>query len=285
MDQSTTRRAWVLGGGGLRGAAEVGMAAALSAAGLEPDLVVGTSVGSLNGAILAAGPTPESSVQLDRMWDSMSFNGVFDESLWGRARNLFNHWTHLHSNEPLRALIDHWVPYRKIEDAHISFQCVAACIERSSEHWFADGDVESAVLASCALPGVLPPVEINGLHYIDGGVVNSIPVSRARELGATEIWVLHVGHIDDPLKAPRHPWDVAMVSFEIARRHRFHRDVAEADDGVAIHVLPTGRVPGRYNDPAKLRYNHHRAIRATIDEARQATEQYLAQQATPQGAA
>lgn len=253
------------------------MAAALSDAGLEPDLVVGTSVGSLNGAVLASGPVRESSVRLDRMWDSMSSSGVFGESLWSRARNLFNHWTHLHSNEPLRELIAEWVPYRKIEDATIRFQCVAACVERSSEHWFVDGDVESAILASCALPGVLPPVEIDGLHYIDGGVVNSIPVSRARELGANEIWVLHVGHIDDPLEAPRHPWDVAMVSFEIARRHRFHRDVAEVDDGVAIHVLPTGRTPGRYNDPSKLRYNHHKAIRATIAGAREATEQYLAQ--------
>lgn len=251
------------------------MANALAAAGLQPDIIVGTSVGSINGAVLASAPVTTSTLRLNQMWTSLASAGVFGESVFSRVRNLFNHWTHLHSNEPLKRLIEQWVPYDKIEEAYTTFQCVAACIERSSEHWFDSGDVESAILASCALPGVLPPVEIEGLHYIDGGVVNSIPVSRAQDLGATEIFVLHVGHIDDPLEAPRHPWDVAMVSFEIARRHRFHRDVAHLHDGVDIHVLPTGRTPGRYNDPAKLRYSYNKAIEATIDASQQATAEYL----------
>ncbi|MCP4227159.1 MAG: patatin-like phospholipase family protein, partial [Actinomycetia bacterium] len=153
--------------------------------------------------------------------------------------------------------------------------CVAACIETSAEHWFTKGSVRDAILASSALPGVLPPIEVDGRHYIDGGVVNSIPVSRAIELGAEEIYVLHVGHIDDPLKVPRHPWDVAMVSFEIARRHRFHRELEILREGVTVHVLPTGRPPGKYNDPAKLRYNHNRAVRSQIDAAESATEALL----------
>ena len=131
------------------------------------------------------------------------------------------------------------------------------------------------MLASCALPGVLPPVEVGGRHYIDGGVVNSIPLSRAIELGATEIYVLHVGHIDDPLSPPRHPWDVAMVSFEIARRHRFHRELEILDDGVNVTVLPTGKPPGRFNDVAKLRYNHNEAIRSHIEVAEAATAEAL----------
>lgn len=273
--------AWVLGGGGLRGASEVGMARALRKRGVQPDLVVGTSVGSVNGAVIASGPIEESVGRLVDMWETDVGAAVFGESVFNRIRNLFNHWTHLHSNAPLRHLVERWVPYTQIEAAPIPFQCVAACIETSSEHWFSAGPVADAVLASCALPGILPPVAIDGRHYIDGGVVNSIPVSRAIELGATDIYVLHVGHIDDPLEAPRHPWDVAMVSFEIARRHRFHRDIDVADDPIAVHVLPTGRPPGRYNDVRKLRYNDQRALRRRIEIAEEATLAYLEERSLP----
>lgn len=265
----------MLGGGGLRGAAEVGMAKALAADGIQPALFVGASVGSINGAVLASAPIRESTMRLAEMWETMAVSAVFSESLLSRARNLVNHWTHLHSNEPLKRLIEKWVPYSRLEDAYAPFQCVAACIETSAEHWFTDGPVVDAVLASSALPGVLPPVEVAGRHYIDGGVVNSIPVSRAIELGATEIYVLHVGHIDDPLEVPRHPWDVAMVSFEITRRHRFHRELEVLRDGVAVHVLPTGKPPGRFNDVAKLRYSDDTSIRAQIDTAEQATRAWL----------
>ena len=268
--------AWVLGGGGLRGASEVGMAKALLAHGLQPDLIVGTSIGSLNGAVLAGAPIAESVPRLSLMWEQMRASTVFSESVFQRARHLFNHWTHFHSNDPLRKLVDEWVPYSKLEEADVTIQTCAACIETSSEHWFTDGAVADAVLASCALPGVLPPVVVDGLHYIDGGVVNSIPVSRAIELGADEIYVLHVGNIDDPLTAPRHPWDVAMVSFEIARRHRFNRELETAGDDVQVHVLPTGKPPGRFNDLTKLRYNYDRAIQAHVDAAEQATLEYLA---------
>lgn len=277
MSGQDHKRAWVLGGGGLRGASEVGMAKVLAARGLEPDLIVGTSIGSLNGAVLASAPVDQSAHRLTLMWEQMQASAVFGESAFNRFRHLLNHWTHFHSNEPLKHLVERWVPYSKLEEANITVQTCAACIETSTEHWFREGSVIDAVLASCALPGVLPPVEIGGRHYIDGGIVNSIPVSRAIELGATEIYVLHVGHIDDPLKAPRHPWDVAMVSFEIARRHRFHRELETAGDGVTIHVLPTGKPPGRYNDPGKLRYNQDKAIRAHIDAAEGATGAYFEQ--------
>lgn len=254
------------------------MAKALAAAGLQPDLVLGTSVGSINGAVLASAPVVESVVTLAKMWDTMTVHSVFQESLLSRLRNLVDHWSHQHSNESLSNLVDQWVPYKNIEDAAVHFECVAACVENASEHWFTTGSVSDAILASCALPGVLPPFEIDGRHYIDGGVVNSIPISRAVELGATEIYVLHVGHIDDELDVPRHPWAVAMVSFEIARRHRFHTEVAQRRDGVTIHVMPTGRPPGRYSDLAKLRHWHNAPIRATIAAAESAGTVFLEQQ-------
>ena len=81
----------------------------------------------------------------------------------------------------------------------------AASIERAAEHWFDSGRVVDAVVASAAVPGLLPPVKVGAEHYLDGGIVNSIPLARAVQLGATRVFVLQVGRFDRPLKPPRSP--------------------------------------------------------------------------------
>ncbi len=269
--------ALVLGGGGLRGAAEVGMLKALASFGVEPDVIVGASVGAFNGAIVASLPFDRAVHRLEMAWNSPQFRDLFSEGLVERGRNLLRHGTHVHSNQPLRDLIAQWAPAGLIEDLGIRYQCVAARIETSSEVWFDRGSLADAVLASSAVPGLFPPVEIDGRHYLDGGVVNSIPISRAVALGADEIFVLHVGNVDIPLEVPRRAWDVAMVSFEIARRHRFPRDLKTVPPGVTVHVLPTGAGPeGRFNDLRRLRYRSSSSIPEAIERARAATAELLA---------
>ena len=275
--------AFVLGGGGLRGAAEVGMIKALAEDGVRPDLVVGTSIGSINGAIVASGPMSEMADRLQSLWSELASTGVLREGLATRVSNMIRHRTHMHSNSAMRDLLLDWLPFDTFEELPTDFQCSAACIETSSEWWFDSGLLIDAILSSCAVPGLLPPVEVAGQHFIDGGVVNSIPISRALELGAETIYVLHVGNIDTPLRLPRHAWDVAFVAFEISRRHRFHRDMLNLPSGITIHVLPTGVGPSaKFNDPAKLRYNHSRSITAGIDQAYHATTQYLSGQTANQ---
>ncbi|MEX1281156.1 MAG: patatin-like phospholipase family protein [Acidimicrobiia bacterium] len=277
MDPSgRPKRAFVLGGGGFRGAAEVGMLKALAEAGVEPDLIVGTSVGALNGAIVASRPLTKGVDRLEAVWLSDDFGAVFSEGLTERAANFVRHRTHLHSSEPLRRLIDHWAPATLIEDLDIPFQCVAARIETSSEVWFSEGPLADAVLASAAVPGLFAPVAIRGEHYVDGGVVNSIPISRALELGAEEIWVLQVGNVDVPLQLPRQAWDVAIVAFEVARRHRFHRDLETLPEHVTLRVLPTGADHvDRYNDPGRLRYRASDSIPDAIERAHRAAGDFL----------
>ncbi|HEY0775508.1 MAG TPA: patatin-like phospholipase family protein, partial [Nocardioidaceae bacterium] len=107
-----------------------------------------------------------------------------------------------------------------------------------------------------------------------GGIVNSIPVGRAVEVGADRIFVLQVGRIDRPLKPPSKPWEVAKVSFEIARRHRFHREMAALPEHVTAHVLPTGG--GSARDDSLLAYRDFRAVMRRIDDAYEATARYLA---------
>ncbi len=268
--------AYVLGGGGVLGAAEVGMLRALLERGIRPDLVVGTSVGAINGALVAADPTPAVADRLTRVWGELAAGDVFGGSLLGRVGTLVRTRTHLHSREPLRELLTAHLPAARFEDLPIPFQCVAASIERASEHWFTDGPLLDAVLASCAVPGLLPPVQIDGEHYLDGGLVHSIPVGRAVALGARIIYVLHVGRIDRPLRPPRLPWEVALVAFEIARRHRFAADLAALPPGVELHVLPSGEEgPPAAGDLRDLRYRDFSRVGERIQRAYDATLVYL----------
>ena len=268
--------AFLLGGGGHLGAHQVGMLRALLERGIVPDLVVGTSIGAINGAAIAADPTVEAAGRLQAMWTSFEHGNVFGGSVLGRLGTLARTRTHLHDNAGLRGLLVEALPVERIEDTPVRFECVAASVEAAAEHWFAAGPIVDAVLASSAVPGVLPPVELHGEHFLDGGIVNSIPVGRAVELGADRIYVMHVGRVDRPLAPPRWPWEVALVAFEIARRHRFHADMASLPDGLDVHVLPTGQgEPPRYNDLSQLRYRATEGIPRDIDRAYTATAAYL----------
>ncbi len=266
--------AFVLGGGGLLGAHEVGMLRALADAGIRPDLVVGTSIGAMNGVIVAADPL-SGAQRLSRMWQGEELRLAFSEKLWGRAVRLVRSGTHLHSMEPLGRLLSAILPGPSFSDLALPFACVAASIEGASARWFSSGPVVPAVMASCAVPGLLPPVEIDGSHYFDGGLVDSIPVGRAVALGASVVYVLQVGRIESPLTVPRRPWEVGLVAFEIARRHRFHEEMSALPSSVRVHVLPTGGdrlPPGR----AQFRYRDQTRVALSIERAYTATASYLA---------
>lgn len=265
--------AFVLGGGGHLGANEVGMLQALLERGISPDLVVGTSVGALNGVAIAADPSPAMVERLRQAWLDLGRERVFASALGG-AGNLVRKGTHLHSNRNLRRLIEGLLPVSRFEELQVPFQCVAASIERAAEHWFTSGPIVPAILASAAVPGLLPPVEIGGEHFYDGGLVNSIPVERAVQLGATDVYILHVGRVEQPLTSPTNLLQVATVAFEIGRRHRFARDMASLPEGVVGHVLPTGdeAVPSGLD---QLKYRDFTSVAKRIEAAHQATARYL----------
>jgi NTE family protein len=273
MGADAPRVAYVLGGGGHMGAYEVGMLHALLEGGVQPDVVVGTSVGAINGAAIAAEPSLDTVERLRSIWLGLDEDRIFGGSLLSGAATLVRSRTHLHSNRSLRELIEGLLP-ADFADLSVSFQCCAASIERAAEHWFETGPLADAILASAAVPGVLPPVEIDGEHFIDGGVVNSIPISRAVELGAKEIYVLQVGRIGSPLTVPKTPVQVAYVAFEIARRHRFNRDLASLPDNVVAHVLPTGE-PTKQRPLKQLNYRDFKAVAKQMNGAYKATAEYL----------
>jgi NTE family protein len=275
-DPARREVAFVLGGGGVLGAHEVGMLRALTEAGIRPDLILGTSVGAVNGVFVAADPATAVQ-QLGEVWRDGVASEAFGGSLFGRVATLARSGTHLHSNEPLRRLLDELLPVARIEQLTVPFQCVAASIEQAAAHWFTSGPIVPAVLASAAVPGLLPPVQVGDEHFLDGGLVHSIPVGRAVKLGARTVYVLHVGRIERPLEPPRRPWEVGLVAFEIARRYRFAEDMAALPPEVTVHVLPAGtNEKGRGGELSQLRYRDVSRIDEHIERAYAASAAYLA---------
>ncbi len=270
--------ALVLGGGGILGAHEVGMLRALAESGVEPDLVLGTSVGAINGALFAADPTAAGVQRLTELWTQTNLSDLSAGALLRRVTTLARSGTHLESLDAARARLRQALPVERVEDLALPFQCVAASIEQAAEHWFDHGPLADVVLASCAVPGILPPVKVGDEHFIDGGIVNSIPVARAVALGAKVIYVLQVGRLEKPLQPPRWPWEVALVAFEVARRHRFAHDLKSIPDGVTLHVLPTGgSAAPAYNDlSGQLRVRRTaRGVHRQIDASYEASLAYL----------
>lgn len=278
----TPSTAFVLGGGGQLGAHEVGMLQALFEREIVPDVIVGTSIGALNGAVVAHDPTPHSVESLTELWTSIDRSGVLSGSIVDNVRTLVRTGNSVYSNDGIRRLLESLVPVDRIEDLAVRFECVAASIERASARYFSSGPLVDAVLASSAVPGLLPPVEIDGEHYLDGGLVASIPLDRAIDMGATTIYVLQVGRIEAPLSPPTKPWEVPLVAFEISRRHRFTEALHSVPDGVDVHVLPTGDPKG-FTDLRQYRNTSVSggAIGQRIEQSRAATLEYLDRLAAP----
>ncbi|MCA5892803.1 patatin-like phospholipase family protein [Isoptericola sp. NEAU-Y5] len=267
--------AFVLGGGGVRGAVHVGMLQALFEAQVRPDLVVGTSIGAINGAAVAADPSLAVVDRLTEAWSSTTANEVYGEAWYRQLGRLARSRTHLYDPQALRRLIVGTLGERTtFEDLQVPLVVAAASIEHASEHWFDSGPLVEAVLASASVPGALPPTEIAGEHFVDGGMVNSIPLGEAVRRGATTVYVLQVGRVEEPLTVPTKPSDVARVSFEIARRHRYFRELEDARGVATVHVLPSGgSLPG---DDKIGAFRRLEATRRRIEQSYAAGSAYLA---------
>ena len=148
--------AFVLGGGGLLGAHQVGMLQALIESAITPDLIVGTSIGAVNGAMIAADPSLATIQRMADLWTLMGQKGVLDSSIFEQIKTFSQSGTHLQSNASLRQLFTDAFKVERFEDLMVPFQCVAASIEAASIHYFANGSLVDAVLASSAMPGLLP---------------------------------------------------------------------------------------------------------------------------------
>jgi NTE family protein len=267
--------AFVLGGGGKWGAVEVGMIQALDEYGVAPDLILGTSIGAFNGAVIADYPGHDGVERLKGFWEEVTGADLFQTGFFDRAVRVATLKPAIHETDELRALVEQAIhPDTQIEDLQVRYQCVAASIENTTERWFDRGSLVDAVLASAAVPALFPPVEIDGEHFYDGGLVDSVPLGRAVELGADRVYVLQVGRIESPLRVPERLYEAAIISFEIARRHRFATTMRNLPDDVEVHLLPTGS-PIAWDDRSQLKWKDTGGIEDRMTTAYYATLEYL----------
>ena len=254
------RVAFVLGGGGNLGALQVGMLRALLEHGIRPDIVLGCSVGALNGAAVAADPTDLGVARLEALWRRLDGDEVFPGGWPPTPVQLARKGESVHGNEGLRGVIDDVIAERSFADLELRFECVATARDDGREHWFTEGPVADAVLASAAIPAIFPPVEIGGTRYLDGAVVNDVPVTRAAELGVRQAYVLHVGDYEKHRPEPKRPIDAAVHAYWLFRQHRLRRDLAALPRRTEAILLPTGDVPDlAYDD---LSHSHELIVQA-----------------------
>ena len=185
--------AFVFAGGGSLGAVQVGMLHELMAHGVHPDFVVGSSAGAINAAYFAGAPDASGVSRLEELWSTVRRKDIMPLSLRDMISMLVWRRASLISVTGIRQLLERHLAYRKIEDAALRLHIVATDNQLGSEVVLSSGPVIEAVMASAAIPGIFPPVQIGGRELVDGGVANNTPISVAVKLGATRILVLPAG--------------------------------------------------------------------------------------------
>jgi len=243
-DRPAPREAVVLSGGGSLGAAQVGALQAMFEAGILPDVIVGCSVGAMNGAFVAVDPTPARLAELEQVWRGLSRSTVFPDGRFTVASRLARRRNYLFSDEGLRGVIRAGVPVADLADTAIPLHVVTTDLRAGQPVWWTSGDPVDVLSASACLPGLFPPVEIDGALHVDGGVTCPVPTQRALDLGATRVWVLDVSSEHHGWTAPRMTaMDVLLESFAISRSHLARREsvVAAGQRVVNLPALRIGR--------------------------------------------
>src|SRR5215218_138135 len=234
-----SRIAFVLSGGASLGAIQVGMLRVLLERGVVPDMVVATSVGALNGAFLASrGPNSETVEELAALWRRLRRGRVFPlEPLTGLL-GFLGARRNLVPGSALRHLAARHVDHERLEQLPIALHVVACDVLTGEEVLLSHGPLVDAVLASAAIPGVLPPVEWDGRLLIDGGVVNNTPLSHAIALGAREIYVLPTGGPCELTAPPRGALAMLVHATGMMVSQRFVAEVAGPHGDADVIVLP-----------------------------------------------
>jgi NTE family protein len=214
------------------------MLQALSETDLTPDLVVGTSVGSLNGAVLAQDPT-RAVERLEELWPSVSKADVFPGGWVRGLRTLTASKAWFYDNQPLTDLLTSRLPARSFADMAVPFVAVATDFTSGALAELDSGDLRSALLASSAIPGIFPPVERDGRRLVDGVLVANVPITVARRRGAGSIVVLDCGLSGVKQSAVGTLVEVLTQSTAIYARRQMAGDLVACDGVPVVWLTPS----------------------------------------------
>lgn len=208
--------ALALGGGAAKGFAHIGVIKALEAQGIVPDIIVGTSAGSVVGAMYASG---KNGFELQQLAISLDESTVSDWSLPDRG---------VLKGDALASFINKAVNNATIEKLPKKFGAVATDLASGEPIVFRSGDTGTAVRASSSVPGVFQPVSIRGREYVDGGLVSPVPVRFAREMGADFVIAVDISNKPQATKT-RSSIDILLQTFAIMGQSLNRSELPMAD--------------------------------------------------------
>ncbi|MGH8894226.1 MAG: patatin-like phospholipase family protein [Actinomycetes bacterium] len=231
--------AFVLSGGASIAAVQVGMMTALHERGVRPDLLVGTSAGAINAAYVAGhGDGPAALDGLARIWSGLRRRDVFPV---GPARGVLAGLgvrPSLCSPDRLAVLLRAHLPFSRLEDARIPVHLVATDVLTGQELLLSEGPALSALLASCAIPGVFPPVEREDRILCDGALADNAAISQAVALGADRVYVLPSGTTCDLDRPPATALGVALHALTLLLEQRLILETAAYAGTAELRVIP-----------------------------------------------
>jgi NTE family protein len=187
------KTALVFAGGGSFGAVQVGMLHALAANGVSADMVVGSSVGAVNGAYYAGAPTLKGVLELETIWRGLTRHDVFPIT-WRTMLGFIWRRDFLISHEGLRKLLEDHLPFRNLEDAQLPVHIVTTDIVTGESVVLSDGPAIEAIVASTSIPGAFAPVPYRGRYLADGAISANTPIKVAVEKGARRLIILPTGY-------------------------------------------------------------------------------------------
>ncbi|WP_026919374.1 patatin-like phospholipase family protein [Gordonia shandongensis] len=231
--------AFVLSGGANLGAMQVGMLRALAEEGVTPDVLVGTSAGALNASFVAGrGLTVDVADELGEIWRGLSTWSLFPPSPRRIVGALFGRRTALFGDHGLRSLIEDHLAFECIEDSPIPLTVVATDLLSGDEVDIDAGPALEAILASSAIPGLLPPVERAGRLLVDGGIADNTAISRPVSRGVDTIYVLPCGYPCALAEPPAGVASTLLHTMTLLIHKRLVRDIREYSDDAELIVVP-----------------------------------------------
>ena len=210
----------------------------LTEAGIGPDMLLGTSVGALNAAFVAGHPGLDGVDRLSALWASIRRNDVFPLRPITGLLGFLGRRDHLVPAEPLTRLITSNLTFERLEDSPVPLHVIATEVVSGDDVRFSSGPAATAILASAAIPGVFPIVEIDGVTYMDGGVTDNTPIGDAVALGADQIYVLPTGHACSLRDAPRGALSVALQAITVLIGRQLVVDIERYATTVDLRVVP-----------------------------------------------
>lgn len=288
--------AFVFSGGGARGALHVGALRALLEAGIRPDMLVGTSIGAWNAAWLAHAPTLDGVEALADIWQRLQSGQILlgqRRPVWSRALGSLLMLTALHrvaagcsslySDTGLRQILTRRFADLSFEDLALPLSVIATNLSHGGRTVFQRGPLVDAVLASSAIPGIFPPVSVDGALYADGGMVDGCSVETAIEMGARRIFVLAIGY--DAMAGDGAAWasagerhmsrhsapSVIQRASQVMGNYQIQRELERTPPGVETHLISLSSGAGggtlSFGNVAGLIERAYQSTRAYLDTA------------------